>query len=751
MYSNVLSLPNKLEIIRGEVNKVHPAIICLTETHLNESYADSAVQLQNYCVYRCDRIGQKGGGVAVYIKSDISSYSVQLSSQLEHVCAVVKLNGEDLAILCVYKPPESDKDRSLKLETDLFQVIEKCHSKFKNYILLGDFNYPQLKWHINQLDPPSDSSAQSFLDLMDKLLLEQLVNFPTRLRNESVSSLDLVVVPNSNVVFNIESKAPWGKSDHVVIICHLINNTINLNPHSKPKLNYGKGRYDEMREIMRECEWEHLWDLTVENAWETFKSKLLDTVNLTVPVIVQDAKQLVLWNSYKLQKVMNRKKVSWAKFRRGQVSWFTYKKHRNQEEKVRRKTRIAYEIKVAELAKSNPKAFYKYCNKGKMSNTTIPMLQMKDGTMTKTLRDVSQVLASHFESVCVTDEDKTLPVAELTKSDNIILVTRQEVEELLSHLDTTKSAGPDEIHPRVLKECSSQIAYPLSIIFQKSLNRSTIPKDWKKANITCLHKGGSKSDPNNYRPVSLTSICCKMLERIVRCNILRTCTFSEQQHGFLPRRSCFTNLVEFYEYVTCEWDEGNVVDCIYLDFSKAFDRLHLKRLIWKLRVKWKLDNSIVNWVADFLTDRSLVVVANGIKSEPVILRSGTPQGSVLGPLLYLLYVDDLSEQITSPFKQFADDTKLYRARKSTEDMTLLQEDLDKLHRWNVANFTEINIKKSFVVSFQKSEEPIPAYTYNNQRLPTSECQRDLGVYIRSNLGPTTHIDRAVHRARAACI
>jgi len=738
-----------MEIIRKEVAEIKPVIVCLTETHLNETYTDAAIQLQNYVVYRCDRIGHKGGGVVVYVRSDIRSNSVVLSTTLEHVCVIVSLNGEELAVLCVYKPPENDKDNSLITESDLILTIELCHHKFKNYILVGDFNYPQLKWHLNQLDPPNESPARKFLDLMDKLLLEQLVMFPTRVRNESVSSLDLIVVPNSNIVFDIESRAPWGKSDHVVIHCQLIGAAPSRD--SKPYLNYGKGRFDELRKILEKIEWGYLYDMTVEGAWESFKSKILQAVHKTIPTCKQDSKQSVLWTSNKLTKVSSRKKISWAKFKRGQGSWFTYKKHRNQEEKLRRQCRIQYEIKVAEAAKSNPKAFYKYCNKNKKTATTIPMLKKQDGALTTSLEEVSQVLANHFEKVCVNEVDPSLKESVLIESENIILVTKDEVERMLVRLDATKSAGPDNIHPRVLKECSGQLAYPLSIIFQRSLNWCTIPKDWKKANISCLHKGGSKSDPNNYRPISLTSVCCKMLEKIVRFNILRTCAFSKHQHGFLPRRSCFTNLLEFYEYVTTEWDEGNVVDCVYLDFSKAFDRLHLKRLIWKLTEKWKLEETIVKWVADFLTDRSLVVVANGIMSKPVTLKSGTPQGSVLGPLLYLLYVDDLSEQLTSPFKQFADDTKLYRARKATEDMEMLQEDINKLHKWNLANFTEINIKKSFVVSFQKSEEPTPDYLYNNQVLPKSQCERDLGVYINSNLGLSVQVDRAVQRGRAACI
>lgn len=211
-----------------------------------------------------------------------------------------------------------------------------------------------------------------------------------------------------------------------------------------------------------------------------------------------------------------------------------------------------------------------------------------------------------------------------------------------------------------------------------------MPRDWLIANVVPLFKKGSRSQPQNYRPVSLTSVLGKLFEGLIKDKILDFIanhnTMSLCQHGFMRNRSCQTNLISFYENVSRDLDSGMAVDVIYLDFAKAFDTVPHKRLLVKLR-NVGLEHSICTWIENWLKDRLQRVVVNGTFSNWTSVVSGVPQGSVLGPLLFNLFINDLEVGIESTVSIFADDTKLCRTIGSMQDAATLQSDLSKLENW----------------------------------------------------------------------
>jgi hypothetical protein len=316
----------------------------------------------------------------------------------------------------------------------------------------------------------------------------------------------------------------------------------------------------------------------------------------------------------------------------------------------------------------------------------------------------------------------------------------------LSRLKPNKSSGPDQISTNMLRECLG-FDVPLAILFNKSLQANQVPQDWRDSNVVPLHKKGSRTRCGNYRQVSLTSQVVKLMERIVQDHIFNLTrinkTFSCHQHGFQNQCSCVTQLLECLNDWTDNIDSELETDVIYLDFAKAFDTVPHRRLLFKLR-KAGIRGKVLNWIESFLDKRRQKVVLRNGSSSWGDVSSGVPQGSILGPILFLLYVNDLPEAVSTTAKMFADDTKVYESVTSREDCNRLQSDLNSLSAWSRTWLLQFNASKCVVLKIRQSLNY--SYTLNGLILQSVTSQRDLGVIISKTLSPSTHIQNSVKKA-----
>ena len=289
----------------------------------------------------------------------------------------------------------------------------------------------------------------------------------------------------------------------------------------------------------------------------------------------------------------------------------------------------------------------------------------------------ANVLADYFSSVFTTEDTSNVPSMEGDPLPCIdaIQVYSEGVAELLSNINPGKSHGPDNLPAHFLKEVSLEIAPVLTLIFQASLDQGTLPEVWRQAIIVSVFKKGRCTDPCNYRPISLTCICTKILEHIVYSSISkhlqRHAVLCDAQHGFRPNRSCDTQLIiTVNDFADC-LNKGGQCDVLALDFSKAFDKVPHACLYQKLS-HYGVRGSILSWLKAFLTDRSQYVILNNMKSYATSVLSGVPQGTVLAPLLFIIYINDLPMCVQNKVRLYADDVLIYSYINSKDDCISLQ-------------------------------------------------------------------------------
>ena len=420
--------------------------------------------------------------------------------------------------------------------------------------------------------------------------------------------------------------------------------------------------------------------------------------------------------------------------------------HREQERKLK-------ETKVIENMKLKPKVFFDYIKNQENRDSKIGPFKLQDEYIYDA-KEICELLVKQYNSQFSRNRNNSEMNKEIfndIKDGDLvdIDIKEEDIIKAIGGLRNNSAAGPDGIPSKFIINTKNTIATPLMIILRKSLDEGKIPDIFKLAHVAPIHKGGSKLNPEQYRPVSLTSHIMKVFERVVKINIMEHLVqqklLNPGQHGFVPGRSTQTQLLQHYCDVYEALAEGVRIDTVYLDFAKAFDKVNHNILLKKVS-KHKIKGKIGIWIQEFLNNRKYKVVANGEMSEVQDVLSGVPQGTVLAAVLFVMMIADIDEEVKRSIVHcFADDTRNSIKIKTEEDKKALQKDLESIYNWANDNMMEFNENKFEQMSHGETVDvEVESYkTPSENIIKPSSRVKDLGVVASDDLLFREHINSVV--------
>lgn len=764
-YQNVRGLRTKTNDLHLVLSSCDYDIIVFTETWLRDDISNAELT-SNYVLHRCDRNSltsnlTRGGGVLIGVHRSLQCSIIEVPDavELEQVAVKVSLENMSIYVCCVYLRPNSDPELYRKHSKTVQYLLDRTNET-DMLIVLGDYNLPNLSWdfdeHLNAY-LPANASSESEITLTQTILdsgLSQICCLP----NANGRLLDLSFVSDTQQIQMVEPPTALLKVDAhhrpFVLTCDVSSFPAE---EQNDAFYYDFKRFDPatLDAALATVDWTSILsdcpvNIAVSRFYEIVRALIAEMVPLKK---IPQAHHKYPWWSRELGKHRNKLRKIRKRFfkNRSAENMLTLQNAENAYNELKTVAFQNYINRLETDFKNDPSSFWTFV-KSRKQNHGAPSDMFYDDRQANDNCGSANLFADFFSSV-YNDE---LPAAEnVTNSSNSIHLPRLEVSAndvltALSAVDPSKGAGPDRLPPILFKQCAASLSLPVSILFNKSLSNGVFPDAWKIASISPIHKNGNIHNVANYRPISILNCLGKVLEKIVHDALYRSIrhVISVRQHGFMKNRSTTTNLMTFVHGLIGNLEKRKQIDTVYIDFSKAFDKVPHSLAVDKMRCIG-LPDWIIEWTLSYLTNREGFVKFNGAVSNSFNIPSGVPQGSHLGPLIFIIFVNDICSLLHCDCLMYADDLKIYRTVSSSLDCFALQEDLNRLLAWCNLNRMQVNSTKCKVISFTRQLSPIDfAYTMGPDNLERVAKIRDLGVLIDSKGKFNDHISTVTAKAHA---
>lgn len=665
-----------------------------------------------------------------------------------------------LYLTCSYIPPNSDP----QIYQQHAMIIKTVANKLKpadHLIVLGDFNIPSASW-ISADDTEflipitSNDWTHDFLMGLADINVFQINN----VHNINMRVLDLIFV-NNPALFDVIRTDPLcipEDSHHPTLIISTPFPKKKSVQNTSETLCFTRTNFSYLNHLLSSINWfETLSFRNNGNDFEMVIHKFYAVINSFVSASTPTIKRVIVnrppWFTNTLSWLKNRrnrlhKRYIKTKSAMDRSLYIIASSHFYSENKKRYD---CYVSKIKHNLSKNPKMFFNFVNSKRRVSSYPTTMKFNDTTYSSDA-DIANIFAEFFASTFSSHTFDNASYSYESSSTTSIYISSLEVSTVLNHLKSLKSSckpGSDGIPSIILKKCAEVLAEPLTYLFNISLKFGIFPICWKESFIIPLYKSGSRSNATNYRAIAKLNAIPKLFEKIIT-DILKheiSAVISPKQHGFCRGRSTTTNLMELTSYINSSFYNSQQTDVIYTDFSKAFDKVNHELLFVKLSAIGFTDN-FLKWIKSYIMNRRQRVIFNNSKSNYIDVISGVPQGSHLGPLLFLIFINDLPNAIKyCNILMYADDVKIFSRIANNQDSTFLQADLNNFCNWCDLNLMELNLNKCKLMTFTRYSPFVTKYYINGTELSAVESMLDLGIYFDKKLNFNTHVIFAANKAK----
>ncbi len=748
---NIQSLGSKVDHVKLLLHCNNIDLFCVTETWLNDNYSDSDVHVNGYNLCRVDRKGMTShGGIVCYVKDGISHKIVSKYDDDLVEALWVEINlpqTKPILLGTIYRTPSSRVDYESKLDL----IFQEVTTDYDDVVILGDFN----------LDIAKACNSKKVSILAKHSNLHQLITDYTRITENTKSKIDLAFVSNPN---NIASSGvhSLGLSDHSLIYLVRKNKKIKGKPKSIKYRSLKKFNENNFIDTVKNKNWAKVLDLNdVNSALEVFSNMFNDACNTHAPIkqkLVKGA-QLPEWiNKDFIQLTRDRDHYYKKAHKTNDPNdWKNARLLRNKVNNMSKYLKKSYCSNAINENVNNSKKLWSTIKQLiPKNNSCVQSVQSEDG-ITKTDKETADKFNEYFTSIGNKLANKFVNNNETKYTDNnpcnttcfnFDIVTPEFVFDEICKMDNNKSPGFGNLNVKLLKLAAPIICHSLAYICNLSLQTSVFPNEWKQAKVTPIYKDGDKCDVSNYRPISVLPIISKIIERAVHNQLYRFLTenniLNACQSGFRSNHSTTTTLLDVSDFILSNMNQGNVTGALFLDLKKAFDTVNHSLLIEKLK-SYGVTGNTLKWFISYLSGRTQAVNVNSTISDSKLIDIGIPQGSIIGPLLFIIYVNSLPDCINCKCVMYADDTTLLFS--SSDPATLqheMNDNLSKIAKWFENNQLTLNIRKTNFMIFG-TKHCLRNYNdiclnYGNDMIERVDKFKYLGVIFDPILSWCDHVD-----------